>query len=188
MGTGLPGPELFPGQIVMRAKPLGEFVGEVLPLFGIANAPGSRRNRQHRPPVRPAVNRHSKSGPRTIRVTRKVELDHFGKLCGGLELPRLGRSDISRIRDGRWRSFIGRRMSLRHRIARLGFRRMASGNARSSEDVLRQRHSIWIAVVVLSHLRVPSLCQLGSSTISSAFRFKSFEGAAWLLRRDSWQK
>ena len=177
--TGLPSPRttLFPGQIVVRAKPLGEVVGEVPPFPGIANTPGSRRNRQHGPPVRPAVNRHSKSGPGTIRVTRKIEFDHFGQFRSRLELPLLNHGFDRR--GGRWRIFIGRRVPHGRRgcfgcrrIIRLGLWRMASGNARPSEDVLRQRDFMWIAVVVFCHLRVPSICQLRSSTISGAFSLR----------------
>jgi hypothetical protein len=51
---------------------------------------------------------------------------------------------------------------------------MASGDTRrSSEDMLRQRDFMLIAVVVC-HLNVPSICQLRSSTISSAFSCSVF--------------
>ena len=178
--TGLLGTRtaLLPGQIVPRAKPLGEVIGEVSPFPGIANAPGSRRNRQHGSPVRPTVNRHSKSVPGTVGVTRKVELDHFGKLRSRLELLLLSHSFNRRqIRGGRRRTFTGRRTSRgsrrtfrRRRIVGFGLRRMAAGDARrSSEDMLRQRDFVLIAVVVFCHLRIPSIGQLGSSTISSTF-------------------
>jgi hypothetical protein len=49
-------------QIVPLAELLSELIGKVSPFLGIANATSCRRDRQRRPPMRPTVNRHSKSG------------------------------------------------------------------------------------------------------------------------------
>jgi hypothetical protein len=160
---------LFPGQIVVFAEPLSEVVGEVSPLPGIANRAGSRRNRQHGAPVRAAVNRHSKSAFGTVRVTRKVGFDQFGKLGSRLELPLLSLSFAGL--QVRWRSFRGiargngRGFGLR-RIVRSGLRRIAPGDDRcSSEDLLRQGDLVIIAVVVFRHLGIPLIYQLSFSSM-----------------------
>jgi hypothetical protein len=59
---------LLPSQIVPLAKPLSELIGTVSPFLRIANNASGRRNRQHRSPIRPAINRHSKSGFGTVRM------------------------------------------------------------------------------------------------------------------------
>lgn len=162
---------LFPGQIVVLAESLGEVVGEVSPLPGIANRACSRRNRQHGAPVRAAINRHSKSAFGTVRVTRKVGLDQFGQLGSRLELPLLSLS-FAGLR-ARWRSLRviargnGRGFGL-GRIVGSGLRRIAPGDDRcSSEDLLGQSDLVIIAVVVFRHPGIPLIYQLSFSSMKA---------------------
>ena len=76
----------IPGQIVPLGEPLSELIGKVSPFPRIANGASGRRDRQHRSPMRPAINRYSKSGFGTVGMTCEVLFNHFGKLRRRLEL------------------------------------------------------------------------------------------------------
>src|SRR5450759_3616993 len=93
-------------QVVPLAEPLSELIGKLSPFLRIANTTSGRANRPHPSPMRPAVNRHSKSSFRTVRMTRQVEFNHFGKLRRRLELL-LQRFTFACLSDraGRWRTF-----------------------------------------------------------------------------------
>jgi hypothetical protein len=87
-----------PVQIIPLAQPLGEFLGEVTPFLRVADRAGRRRDRQHRPPLRGAVDRHREALPWTLRMFCEIGLDHLGQLGRGLDFPGLGQIGTLRTR------------------------------------------------------------------------------------------
>jgi hypothetical protein len=141
---------LFSGQIVPLAKPLGEVIGEVSPFPGVANTARRRRDRQHRAPVRSAVDRHSKSVFGTVRMTCKVGLDQSGKLGRRLALPlQSNRFDRLRLRNGRRGNVTGRDLAQRKGVTLAAGASFALGSGGWRPNVAAAFPKICCARVIL---------------------------------------
>ena len=82
---------LFPSHIVVLAKPPGEFIGQIAQRLGVSNAPGGRRNRQHRPPIGPAIDCNFKTLLGCVRMLGQILRDHRGSSAAFFDTLRCGK-------------------------------------------------------------------------------------------------